>query len=85
MQGSLGVVGFVAFCVMYLFFPETSQPGTRGIEKLRASESGSDEKKIGFVFVNPLRPMLLLRSPNLLLIVRSDIFKSVISRDWSSR
>ncbi|KAF8877738.1 MFS general substrate transporter [Gymnopilus junonius] len=68
MQGSLGMVGFVAFCIMYFFFPETSQPGTRGIDKLRAIQSESTEKRIGFVFVNPLRPMLLLRSPNLLLI-----------------
>ncbi|KDR82154.1 hypothetical protein GALMADRAFT_135516 [Galerina marginata CBS 339.88] len=69
MQGSLGVLGFVAFCTMYFFFPETSQPGTRGIDKLRASRGpDSQDKKIGFVFINPLRPMLLLRSPNLLMI-----------------
>ncbi|PPR07301.1 hypothetical protein CVT26_012420 [Gymnopilus dilepis] len=67
MQGSLGAVGFIAFCIMYFLFPETSQPGTRGIEKLRASQKGTNEK-VKFVFVNPLRPLLLLRSPNLFLI-----------------
>ena len=72
MQGSLGAVGFVAFCIMYFLFPETSQPGTQGIEKLRASQQGTNEKKVKFVFVNPLRPLLLLRSPNLFLIVSHD-------------
>ena len=36
MQGSLGVVGFLTFCMIYCWFPETSQPGSRGIDKMRA-------------------------------------------------
>ncbi|PPR00921.1 hypothetical protein CVT26_015531 [Gymnopilus dilepis] len=69
MQGSLGLVGFIAYCIMFLFFPETSQPGSRGIDKVRASQGpDAKNKKIGFIFINPLRLMLLLRSPNLLLI-----------------
>ena len=77
MQGFLGVVGFLIFCMMYCWFPETSQPGCRGIDKMRA-ESGENTKS-HFYFINPLRPMLLLRSPNLLLIVskRWDWFDSV--------
>ena len=67
MQGSLGVVGFLTFCMIYCWFPETSQPGSRGIDKMRA-ESGENAKD-HFYFINPLRPLLLLRSPNLLLIV----------------
>ena len=65
MQALLGVVGLIAFGFMYFLFPETSQPGARGIDKL-ASE-GQPPK---FTFINPLRPLALLRSPNLLLIVR---------------
>jgi len=67
MQGILGLVGFIIFVIVYLFFPDTSHPGARGIDKLRGPDSLN--KPVGFVFVNPLRPMLLLRSPNLFLIV----------------
>ena len=82
MQGSLGVVGFIAYCIMFLFFPETSQPGSRGIDKVRASQGpDAKNKKIGFIFINPLRLMLLLRSPNLLLIVsaRSIVCLNLVS------
>lgn len=68
MQGSIGIVGLIAFIAMFFFFPETSQPGARGIDKLKAEEGDRYRKR--FIFVNPLRPMLLLRSPNLFLIVR---------------
>ena len=67
MQGSLGVVGFLIFSVIYCWFPETSWPGSRGIDKMRA-ESG-ENATVHSYFINPLRPLLLLRSPNLLLIV----------------
>lgn len=67
MQGSLGVVGFLTFCMIYYWFPETSQPGSRGIDKMRAESEGN--AKDHFFFINPLRPLLLLRSPNLFLIV----------------
>ncbi|KAF9481301.1 MFS general substrate transporter [Pholiota conissans] len=66
MQGSMGLVGLVYFFIMLLFFPETSQPGARGIDKLKLEEGSKYKRR--FIFVNPLRPMLLLRSPNLLLI-----------------
>ena len=67
MQGFFGVYGFLIFCMIYCWFPETSQPGSRGIDKMRA-ESGGNSKD-HFYFINPLRPLLLLRSPNLFLIV----------------
>ena len=67
MQGFIGVVGFLIFCMIYCWFPETSQPGSRGIDKKRA-ESGGNAKD-HFYLINPLRPLLLLRSPNLFLIV----------------
>ena len=67
MQGFFGVYGFLIFCMIYCWFPETSQPGSRGIDEMRA-ESGGNSKD-HFYFINPLRPLLLLRSPNLFLIV----------------
>ncbi|KAF8162629.1 major facilitator superfamily domain-containing protein [Crassisporium funariophilum] len=66
MQGLLGILGSIEFTVMYLFFPETSQPGARGIDKLLAH--GGAKPHPGFRLINPLRPLLLLRSPNLFLI-----------------
>ena len=65
MQAFLGVIGLVQFCFMYFLFPETSQPGARGVDKLRLEDGPSKS-----MFINPLRPLALLRSPNLLLIVR---------------
>jgi len=65
MQGFLGLVGFLTFCMIHCWFPETSQ--SRGIDKMRAN-SGENAKDHSF-FINPLRPLLLLRSPNLFLIV----------------
>ena len=64
MQVLLGVCGLLEFVLMYFLFPETSQPGARGIDKLAL------EDRAKFIFINPLRPLALLRSPNLLLIVR---------------
>jgi hypothetical protein len=67
MQEFLGVVGFLTFCVIYCWFPETTQPGFRGIDKMRAKDTKN--AKGHFYFINPLRPLLLLRSLMLLLIV----------------
>ena len=63
LQAFLGAFGLLEFILMYLLFPETSQPGARGIDKL------AGRKPARFVVINPLRPLALLRSPNLLLIV----------------
>ena len=69
MQGFLGVVGFLNFCMIHCWFPETSQPGSRGVDEMRA-DSGEDAKDHSY-FINPLRPLLLLQRPNLFLIVSS--------------
>ena len=68
MQLYLAAVGLFQFCWMYIYFPETAQPGTRGIEKLSKVE-GLEHHDRRIMFINPLRPLTLLRSPNLLLIV----------------
>ncbi|TFK65167.1 MFS general substrate transporter [Pluteus cervinus] len=68
MQALLGLVNFFVFIWMFVSFPETSHPGARGIEKSRA-EGG----KIRW-FVNPLRPLALLRSPTILFMSISGFF-----------
>jgi len=65
MQAFLGVIGLIELGFMYFLFPETSQPGARGIDKMSL-----EDRPKRFIFINPLRPLALLRSPNLLLIVR---------------
>jgi hypothetical protein len=65
MQFALGVAGAICFVCIFIFFPETSQPGKRGIDKYRAEHPG---KKFTFVWLNPLRPLLLLRSPVILML-----------------
>ncbi|KAF5386894.1 hypothetical protein D9615_002116 [Tricholomella constricta] len=58
MQIVIGAVGCFLFLCMALFFPETCHPGTRGVDKIP-----EDSSKL--VFVNPLKPLALLRSPNI--------------------
>ncbi|KAF9046832.1 MFS general substrate transporter [Hymenopellis radicata] len=74
MQFILAGAGFLGFICIFLFFPETSHPGMRGIDKLRGTRQIEDqggslkEKHSVWVWVNPLRPLWLLRSPNLLAV-----------------
>lgn len=65
MQALIGVFGIVKLLFIYFLFPETSHPGARGVDKLML-----ENRPVKFIFINPLRPLALLRSPNLLLIVR---------------
>jgi MFS family permease len=67
MQFYLVAAGIFQFCWMYSYFPETAQPGTRGIDKVPGIDSLKHHPKV--IFINPLKPLALLRSPNLLLIV----------------
>jgi len=64
-HGILSLVGLIGFTTFYFIFPETSQPGARGIEKMNAANGIHS-----FKFINPLEPLWLLRSPSLLLAVR---------------
>lgn len=75
LQLLLGVMGCVLFVVLYKFLPETSHPGERGIDKLKAKEDSGPGSASSFrqylpVFLNPLAPLGLMRYPNLLLVVR---------------
>lgn len=72
MQAALGIMGITIFIAILFFLPETSHPGARGIDKLRAKlmEAGASSSRI-IVFVNPCRPLALMRSPNVLAVVRT--------------
>ena len=67
-HGILCLAGLIGFTAFYFLFPETSQPGARGIEKVNAA-NGIDSST-SFKFINPLESLWLLRSPSLLLTVR---------------
>lgn len=71
-----GLSGFAVFCwiLTFLLQPETSQPGARGIDKARA-----EGRKVGWVWLNPLKSLGLLRSPNVLFLV-SGISISTVYR-----
>jgi hypothetical protein len=85
MQVVLAVVTLGVLIPIVLFFPETSHPGTRGIDKLspatseRGLEATSEEETQGSfsslfrlkmpVILNPFEALLMLRSPNLLAMV----------------
>lgn len=63
LQFCLGVMGGLIFILMFLYFPETSHPGMRGIDQIPPSNRPSK-----FMIINPLKPLVLLRSPNILAI-----------------
>lgn len=64
---------------MFVYLPETSQPRSRGIDKLLESESSLDgeddadgsSKQRGrrWVWLNPFQSVAMFRSPNLLAVV----------------
>ncbi|KAG2106754.1 major facilitator superfamily domain-containing protein [Suillus discolor] len=56
---SIGAWGLLEMLFIYLSLPETSHPGTLGIDKLPSRRS------IHIVWINPLSTLWLLRSPNL--------------------
>jgi len=52
---------------IYFFFPETSHPGTKGIDE--HERSGKTHSKWRPVILNPFSQLLMLRSPNVLAVV----------------
>ncbi|KAJ3511710.1 hypothetical protein NLJ89_g3940 [Agrocybe chaxingu] len=64
MQLGLGIAGLVMFFCILLFFPETYHPGERGVEKADPASLPSWRP----ILINPLQPLCLLRSPNLLAV-----------------
>lgn len=66
MQQFLGVVGFLIFITIIFFLPETYHPKKRGVDNIDPSLL----PKWRPVILNPFQPLWLLRSPNLLSVVR---------------
>ncbi|KAG1768300.1 major facilitator superfamily domain-containing protein [Suillus occidentalis] len=60
---SIGAWGLLEMLLLYLSFPETSHPGTLGIDKV------TRRKRIHISWVNPLSSLWLLRSPNLFAVM----------------
>lgn len=60
---SLAAWGLLELLLIYLSFPETSHPGTLGIDKI------TRRKWIRISYVNPLDSLWLLRSPNLFAVM----------------
>lgn len=63
-QYGLFFAGLISLMLTYLFQPETSHPGARGVEKLIRSEG-----RARWVWLNPFQSLALLRSPNVTCIV----------------
>ena len=74
MQAGVGFAALLTYLLMYAGMPETSHPGTRGIDK----EFGGRFK---WVWLNPFKCLWYMRSPNLLALV-SYSFVALITR-WS--
>ncbi|KAG1884726.1 major facilitator superfamily domain-containing protein [Suillus subluteus] len=60
---SIGAWGLLELLLIYLSFPETSHPGTLGIDKV------TRRRWIHITWVNPLSSLWLLRSPNLFAVM----------------
>ncbi|KAG1769033.1 major facilitator superfamily domain-containing protein [Suillus occidentalis] len=60
---SLAAWGLLELLLIYLWFPETSHPGTLGIDKL------TRRRWIHVTWVNPISSLWLLRSPNLFAVM----------------
>ncbi|KAJ7244204.1 MFS general substrate transporter [Mycena haematopus] len=68
-QFGLFFVGLLVFLGMLALLPETSHPGTLGMDKPEESESTHNSgRKFKWVWLNPLSCLWLLRSPNLLFV-----------------
>lgn len=69
-QLGLFFVGLIVFMGMLLLLPETSHPGTLGMDESEDSESTAvGERRYKWVWLNPFSCIWLLRSPNLLFVV----------------
>ena len=62
MQAGVGFAAALTYLIMHVGMPDTSHPGTRGIDK----EFGGAFK---WVWLNPFRCLRYMRSPNLLAMV----------------
>ena len=70
MQAGVGLAALLAYLLMYVGMPDTSHPGTRGVDK----EFGGEFK---WVWLNPFKCLWYMRSPNLLALV-SPLFHAKV-------
>ena len=71
MQLILFGMAAAALLSIALLLPETSHPGTRGIDKALAKEEAKGQSRgRHIVLLNPFKSLKLLKSPNVLLVVR---------------
>lgn len=75
MQLCLAFAGLFLFILLFLVLPETSHPGTRGIDKLRLT----GDTKNSWKHVNPIRPAYLLRSTTVCTVSIASFFIVVTS------
>jgi hypothetical protein len=68
----LAVFGFGALFCIFGLFPETSHPGTMGIDEYR--KSGQVHPRGRPILLNPFKQLLYLRGPNILAVVRYHAF-----------
>ncbi|KAL0950900.1 hypothetical protein HGRIS_007659 [Hohenbuehelia grisea] len=66
LQAFLCGCGILLLLVMYRWFPETSHPGTRGVDKELPE---TEQRRFKFVWLNPLSGLYLLRGPTLTLVM----------------
>lgn len=66
MQVGVGFAALLTFSLMYFGMPETSHPGTRGIDKMF-------DGKFKWVWLNPFRCLRFMRSPILFALVSQHL------------
>ncbi|KAG1799179.1 MFS general substrate transporter [Suillus variegatus] len=69
---SIGAWGLLEMLFIYLSFPETSHPGTLGIDKLLS------RRRIHIKWINPLSSLWLIRSPNLFVVVSAFTMSYIV-------
>lgn len=62
MQAGIEFAALLTYLLVYIGMPDTSHPGTRGVDK----QFGGEFK---WVWLNPFRCLRYMRSPNLLALV----------------
>ncbi|TRM57017.1 major facilitator superfamily domain-containing protein [Schizophyllum amplum] len=73
MQCGLVGASLLTLLILYLDLPETSHTGTTGAYKAREAADLQGSRPPRFVLINCLRPLGLLRSPNVLAVVCGTI------------
>lgn len=65
MQVGVGFAALLTYLLMYFGMPETSHPGTRGVDKMFGGKSK-------WVWLNPFKCLWFMRSPNLFALVSQN-------------